>query len=74
MLQSPSDESPSSQMQCRSFVVARNERGQWVARECRGLMEGVFVTRRDAIRFALFETGSRSATVVVEDVGSSRQH
>jgi hypothetical protein len=61
-------------MQRRSFVVAQNERGQWVARESRGLIEGVFLTRRDAIRFALFETGSRSAAVVVGDAGSSRQH
>jgi len=48
----------------RHFVVAQNAHGYWVAREERGLIEGVFVNRRDAIRFALFETGSRSVSVV----------
>lgn len=47
----------------RSFVVAQNKRGQWVVRESHGLIEGVFVTQRDAIRFALFESGSRGAVV-----------
>ena len=74
MLQSPSDNASASSMQRRAFVVAQNERGQWVARERRGLIEGVFLTRRDAIRFALFETGSRSSAVVVDDAASPRQH
>jgi hypothetical protein len=47
----------------RHFVVAQNAHGYWVAREERGLIEGVFVNQRDAIRFALFETGNRSASV-----------
>lgn len=58
----------------RSFTVAQNDRGQWVARETHGLIEGVFVTQRDAVRFALFETGSRSAAVIVDDRSSSRHH
>jgi hypothetical protein len=48
----------------RHFVVAQNAHGYWVAREERGLIEGVFVNQRDAIRFALFETGNRSVSVV----------
>ena len=48
----------------RHFVVAQNAHGYWVAREDRGLIEGVFVNQRDAIRFALFETGNRSVAVV----------
>jgi hypothetical protein len=60
--------------QSRSFVVARNARGQWVARERHGLIEGVFLTQRDAVRFALFETGSNSAAVVVDTAGPSRHH
>lgn len=48
----------------RHFVVAQNARGYWVAREARGLIEGVFVSQRDAIRFVLFETGNRSVSVV----------
>lgn len=60
--------------QRRAFVVAQNDRGQWVARETHGLIEGVFLTQRDAIRFALFETGSNRASVVVDDAGASRHH
>jgi len=59
---------------CRSFVVAQNDRGQWVAREHGGLIEGVFHTQREAIRFALFETGSRSAAVIVDDATAIQQH
>ena len=60
--------------QSRSFVVAQNARGQWVARERHGLIEGVFLTQRDAVRFALFETGSNRASVVVDDAGAHRHH
>ena len=70
MLQDSSGDSRSSSIQRRSFVVAQNERGQWVARQNRGMIEGVFLTQREAIRFALFETGSRSAAVTVDDAGS----
>ena len=58
----------------RSFVVAQNGRGQWVAREKSGLIEGVFFTQRDAIRFALFETGDRAAVVLVDNAGLAACH
>lgn len=48
------------------FVVTQNASGQWVAREQRGLIEGIFVSRRDAIRFALFETGCRASVIIGE--------
>ena len=47
----------------RRFIVTQNEHGYWVASETRGLIEGVFISRRDAIRFALFEGGSRSVVI-----------
>lgn len=66
---------PAKSPDSRPFsVVAQNDRGQWVARERRGLIEGAFLTQRDAIRFALFETGSRAAAVVVDDAGSTKRH
>jgi len=49
----------------RLFVVSQNPRGQWVAREGTGLIGGVFRSRRDAVRFALFETGSPESVFVV---------
>jgi hypothetical protein len=54
----------------RQFVVTQNARGYWVASETRGLIEGVFVSRRDAIRFALFESGNRSSVIVGGSVTS----
>jgi hypothetical protein len=57
---------------CRTFVVAQNDHGKWVARERRGLIEGVFFTQREAIRFALFETGSRAAAVVIDNSSSMK--
>jgi hypothetical protein len=45
--------------------VTENASGLWVAHERRGLTEGVFRTQRDAVRFALFETGNPDSVVVV---------
>jgi hypothetical protein len=49
----------------RRFVVWQNPRGQWVAREGSGLIGGVFRSQGDAVRFALFETGSPDSVVVI---------
>ena len=50
---------------CRQFTVSQNARGQWVAREGAGLIEGVFRSQRDAVRFALYEIGRPEAVAVV---------
>lgn len=34
------------------FVVDRSKTGYWTAREKQGLIEGVFATQREALRFA----------------------
>jgi hypothetical protein len=49
----------------RTFEVADNEQGLWIVHELHGLAEGVFRTRRDAVRFALFETGNPDSVVVI---------
>jgi hypothetical protein len=49
----------------RCFEVSQNRRGQWVARERTGMIEGVFFTQRAALRFALYETGDPRSVVVV---------
>jgi hypothetical protein len=49
----------------RQFVVAQNARGKWVARETHGMIEGVFREQRDAVRFALYETGDPRSVVVI---------
>jgi hypothetical protein len=41
----------------RHFVVAKDAHGHWIARETlERHIQGVFRTRREAIRFALIET------------------
>ena len=49
----------------RRFTVRRNLRGLWVAREARGLVEGILFEQRDAIRFAIAESGGRPFVLVI---------
>ena len=59
----PPSEGPSSTHNL--FLVGRNRRGAWVVRDQRGMHGGLFVTREDALRYALFENGRRPKAVVV---------
>lgn len=56
----------------RRFLVWQTPRGQWVAREGTGLIGGVFRSQREAVRFALFETGSPESVVVIAGGARSR--
>jgi hypothetical protein len=47
------------------FEIAQNRRGYWVAKDDEGLIGGVFRSRKDALRFALFEAAGESAHVRV---------
>lgn len=47
------------------FEIIQNERGYWVAKDKEGLVGGVFLTQKDALRFALFEVAGDSACVRV---------
>ena len=47
------------------FEVSENGRGYWVAQDKDGLTGGVLRTRRDALRFALFEAAGDGARVKV---------
>lgn len=51
---------------CPSTVVfiGRNRRGQWVAQEQNGLFGGLFVSRAQAVKYALFENGHHPETIV----------
>jgi hypothetical protein len=42
------------------FDIKRNRQGYWIARDRDGLAGGTFLTCKDAVRFALFETGGDS--------------
>jgi hypothetical protein len=39
------------------FDIVHDRGGHWAARERDGLAGGTFLTRKDALRYALFETG-----------------
>jgi hypothetical protein len=39
------------------FEIAHDRHGHWIARDRGGLAGGTFLTRKDAMRFALSETG-----------------
>ena len=44
--------------------IGRNGRGNWVAREQNGTFGGLFVSRDQAFKYALFENGHHPETIV----------
>jgi hypothetical protein len=44
--------------------IGRNHRGQWVAQEQNGLYGGLFVSRTQALKYALFENGQHPEAIV----------
>jgi hypothetical protein len=44
--------------------IGRNGRGDWVAREQHGLYGGLFVSRAQAIKYALSENGRHPETII----------
>ena len=51
------------------FRVGRDRLGRWVVEDDRGLRGGLFISRAEALKFALFESGHRpQAITVVEGV------
>src|SRR5260221_2867675 len=47
------------------FDIKRSRQGYWIARDRDGLAGGTFLTCKDAVRFALFETAGDSAHVPI---------
>jgi hypothetical protein len=45
------------------FDIKRNRRGYWIVRDRCGLAGGTFLTRNDAVHFALFEAGGDTTHV-----------
>ncbi|WP_074124683.1 hypothetical protein [Bradyrhizobium sp. NAS96.2] len=44
--------------------VGRNRRGNWVAREQSGLFGGLFASRTQAFKYALFQNGHHPENIV----------
>ena len=59
LVEPPSCSSPSA-----IVFIGKNRRGQWVAQEQDGLYGGLFVSRAQAVKYALFENGHHPETIV----------
>ena len=59
LVEPPSCSSPST-----IVFIGKNRRGQWIAQEQHGLYGGLFVSRAQAIKYALFENGQHPETIV----------
>ena len=57
-------EPPSCSFLSHIVFIGRNGRGQWVAQEQNGLHGGLFVSRAQAIKYAMFENGHHPETIV----------
>lgn len=47
------------------FLIGKNRRGNWVVQDQRGLCGGLFADRAAALKFAMFEKGSRPRAVIM---------
>ena len=57
-------EPPSYSSSSTIVFIGKNRRGQWVAQEQNGLYGGLFVSRAQAVKYALFENGRHPETIV----------
>ena len=46
-------------------MIGRNGRGQWVVQDQRRLRGGLFVSRAEALKFAMFENGNRPGAAIM---------
>ena len=47
------------------FRIGKNRRGQWVVQNQTGLCGGLFVSRAEAVKFAMFENDNRPQAVIM---------
>ena len=57
-------EPPSCSSASTIVFIGKNSRGNWVAQEQNGLYGGLFVSRAQAVKYALFENGHHPETIV----------
>ncbi|MCK1333252.1 hypothetical protein IVB57_34180 [Bradyrhizobium sp. CW9] len=58
------DERPSASRRPPVVFVGRNSRGNWVAREQSGIFGGLFLTRAQALKYALAENDHHPEAIV----------
>ena len=59
LVEPPSCRSPSA-----IVFIGKNSSGHWIAQEQNGLYGGLFVSRAQAMKYALFENGGHPETIV----------
>ena len=57
-------EPPSCSTPSTIVFIGKNRRGNWIAQEQNGLYGGLFVSRAQALKYALFENGQHPETIV----------
>jgi hypothetical protein len=57
-------EPPSCRSASTIVFIGKNSRGNWVAQEQNSLYGGLFVSRAQAVKYALFENGHHPETIV----------
>jgi hypothetical protein len=57
-------EPPSCNSASTIIFIGKNRRGNWIAQEQNGLYGGLFVSRAEAFKFALFENRHHPETIV----------
>ena len=58
-------EPPSTQRSSMLFMIGRDSRGHWVVQDQFGLHGGLFVSRTQALKYALFENGNQPQAVIM---------
>lgn len=57
-------EPPLSSSASTIVLIGKNSRGQWVAQEQNGFYGGLFVNRKQAVKYALFQNGHHPETII----------
>ncbi len=47
------------------LFIGKNRRGHWVVQDQSGLLGGLFISRTEACRFAMFENGGREQAIIM---------
>ena len=55
---------PSCSTSAAIVFIGKNACGEWVAQEQNGLFGGLFVSRKEAVKYALFENGHHPENIV----------
>ena len=57
--------SPGPSLRIPLFMIGKDSRGNWVVQDNQGSRGGLFVSRAEALKFAMFENGNRPQAVIM---------